>query len=85
MTVRELHARIDSSEFAEWMAFYRIEPWGEERADYRSAMIAQVMANIFRGKNSRPHKVEDFLLFREPKQQTWQQQKDVLMRGFGLK
>ena len=37
--MRELLQRIDSRELAEWQAYYRIEPFGEERADLRNAML----------------------------------------------
>jgi len=66
-----LLARIDSAELSEWMGFYSIEPFGEERADLRSAIIACTMANAWRGKNQRPFKVSDFIPnFGEPKEQT---------------
>ena len=39
MTVSELGARMSSSEFAEWMAYDRLEPFGELRADYRNGLL----------------------------------------------
>lgn len=38
MTVQELEARITHAEFVEWAAFYRLEPWGCEVEDGRTAM-----------------------------------------------
>lgn len=43
-----------------------MEPWGEERADLRSGVIACVIANQSRPKNRRPFQPKDFLLFGEP-------------------
>lgn len=45
MTVRELLARIDSRELAEWIAFYGFSPFGDEPADIRSAIVASTIAN----------------------------------------
>lgn len=43
---------LTASEVVEWEALYRIDPWGEERADLRSAIIAWTfaMAHSKRGK-----------------------------------
>ena len=43
-------ARCDSREFAEWLAYYELEPWGEERADLRAGIVASTIANVHRGK-----------------------------------
>ena len=45
MTVRELLSRIDSRELSEWFAYYRLNPWGQERADLRAGTIAATVAN----------------------------------------
>lgn len=62
MSVRRAQKEIDSREFAEWMAFGRIEPWGEERDDIRSAMLLQFLFNSFRGEKQKAAKLEDFLM-----------------------
>lgn len=61
MSVREAQARISSNEFAEWMAYSKIDPFGEERADLRSAIIATVFANAHRAKGRRVFRVTDFM------------------------
>lgn len=43
------------------MAYSRLEPFGEERADLRSALVAQTVANSLRG-HKEPYKLADFLL-----------------------
>lgn len=60
MTREELLCRITARELVEWMAYYELEPWGEERADLRAAIVASTIANIFRGKRA-AYKVEDFM------------------------
>lgn len=43
------------------MAYSHIEPFGEERADLRAALVAATTANAFRGRKE-PYKLNDFLL-----------------------
>jgi len=52
---------ISSRDFAEWMAYSRLEPWGERREDLRMGIIASTIANGNRGKNQKPFKPADFL------------------------
>lgn len=61
MTVAELHQRVDAREFAEWMAFDRIEPFGDRRADLRSATVAATIANCHRGRSSSRIYPRDFM------------------------
>lgn len=49
------------SEFVDWQAYYRLEPFGEWRADVRSGIVASTMANIWRGKNGRRMSAKDFM------------------------
>lgn len=56
----ELGNRLSSRELAEWMAYYRIEPWGEERADYRAGTVAATVVNVNRTKG-KPAKPDDFM------------------------
>ncbi len=57
---------ISSRQFAEWMAFYRLEPWGEERADLRAGIVASTIANSNRGKGQKPFKPQQFMPEFEP-------------------
>ena len=61
MTVAEAQQRISSREFTRWQAFHEIEPFGEERADLRSGIVASVIANVNRGKHSKTYKPADFM------------------------
>lgn len=62
MTVQELLARMSSRELSEWMAYARVEPFGEERADLRSGIVASILANVHRPKGRKPLKPEDFVI-----------------------
>lgn len=45
------------------MAYFRMEPWGEDRADLRMAQGWSLIANINRKKDAEPFTVADFMLF----------------------
>ena len=79
MTVRELLSRLTSKELSEWMAWYNVEPFGEARADLRSAIVACVVHNINCTKKSQMKKVNDFMpKFGPPKQMDWKDIKKTL-------
>jgi len=54
---------ISSAEFAEWQAYYRLEPFGEERADLRTGILAALIANVNRDPKQRkkPYEPADFM------------------------
>lgn len=60
----EAQARISSREFTEWIAYYGLEPWGEEPADARHGILASLIANSNRdaSKHTQPYKPEDFMI-----------------------
>jgi len=78
MTVAELLSRISSRELSEWMAYYELEPFGEERADLRAGIIAATIANVNRSKKQRAFQPAQFMpkFGGEPEKETqsWQQQ-----------
>jgi hypothetical protein len=79
MTVRELLARISARELSEWMAYFMLEPFGEERADVRAAIVAATVANTARDpkRHRRPFQASDFMPKFERKErerQTWEEQ-----------
>lgn len=72
MSVRRAQREIDSREFAEWAAEYRIEPWGEVRQELRNGILASLAVNVAGGKS----KPADFMVkFDQPqkKRQTAEQ------------
>lgn len=64
MTVAELLERISSSELSEWMAYYQVEPFGQERDNLHAGIIASVFANANRDrkKQKKPFTIKDFML-----------------------
>lgn len=82
---------MSAREFGEWMAFYRLEPFGEDRADLRMGILAALTANIARDEKRRrdPYEVDDFMpkFDRVEKEaQPWQEQLalvEMLNAAFG--
>jgi len=57
-------------ELTEWMAYDSISPFGPERDELRTGLIAAMLANMFRskgkGSGAALAKPSDFLLFKPP-------------------
>lgn len=51
----ELLDTVESAELTEWIAFDRIDPFGESRADLRAGIVASTMVN----HSAYPPKPED--------------------------
>jgi hypothetical protein len=60
MTVGDMLQRMSSAELTEWMAFYVVEPFGEEHADFRAGVIASVTANHSMSPPDKPRRPSDF-------------------------
>ena len=82
-------AAMSADQLKEWMEYYRYEPWGQERADYRSAIVAHTVA-VSAGaqrKDKRPLRIADFLPeFGPPKpvkKQTAQDIKNMFKAMYG--
>ena len=54
--------RCSPREFMEWKAFFRVDPWDQDRADLRSGILASLICNMFAGKGATRAKPDDFLL-----------------------
>ena len=46
-TLAELRACLSYREFREWCWFYEIEPFGDQRADLRTGIVAATMKNSY--------------------------------------
>lgn len=59
----EWQAVMSSREFAEWMAFFQLQPFGDRRADFRNASLMALISNVMtRTKDSDPVKTpEEFM------------------------
>jgi len=52
---------MPASYFAEYMEYYSLSPFGEERDNLHAGMIAAVIANSNRGKRSKALSISDFM------------------------
>jgi hypothetical protein len=62
MSVRRAQLEIGSEEFAEWMAYAELEPFGPIRDDERFGTVTALMANVNRDSKvrSEPFTAADF-------------------------
>ena len=67
-TVAELTERLTAAEEAHWIALYKQEPWGDQRADVRAAQIAQILYNT-NAPRGKARKLNDFMLFSKKEEQ----------------
>lgn len=58
-TVAEAQARVDSREFAEWVAWHGLEPRGDDRLDWLFARLYGTIEHIM---SNRRWRVADYLL-----------------------
>lgn len=69
MSVKRAQYEIDCNEFAEWMAFNELEPFGEEVESIRSGIVA---ATVARAAGAKKVKIEDYMMIpkatKEPKE-----------------
>lgn len=61
---------MTAEEMIGWQEFFRVEPWGGPVEDYRAAITASVVANVYRDKKKRdkPFGPEDFMPQHAPKE-----------------
>lgn len=62
--MQELEVSVSARELADWAAYWGVEPWGAERDNMHAAVIASLIFNANRGKDTEPRKMDDFM-FRE--------------------
>lgn len=61
MTRAELMQRMSAAEFIEWRLLEQIEPFGDRRSDVQVGLLCALIANIHRGKDTRPYTITDFV------------------------
>lgn len=49
---------MSSREFAEWMAYYNLEPWGGEYDAYERALIASMILNVNLDRKKRSNDIQ---------------------------
>lgn len=70
---------MDSTQIAEWQAFYSIEPFGEAVEWYRTGVVASTVANMLRNRKSSPVKPTDFVPKEPKKKQTPAEMKAAML------
>ena len=58
--VAELESRLSAAEYREWLAFYSLDPWGDQRADMR---MAQIMWSVIQPQTKTKIDANDYRLF----------------------
>jgi hypothetical protein len=55
---------ITWTDFLGWLAYSELEPFDERRADYRTASVVTMLANVNRDTKKRPtaYKLDDFVI-----------------------
>jgi hypothetical protein len=61
----ELCERMSVGEFTEHWAEYLADPWGEQRADLRSGIVAALIFNSHRGRDQSSKSAADFMPYRK--------------------
>lgn len=79
MSVARAQREISSAEFTEWIAFYKREPWGEERADLRAGIVASTVANAAPFRKGRAYTPSEFMPFAKSHAHR-QSQEEIAMR-----
>lgn len=53
--------KLTSRQFAEWVAYYSIHPFGDDIDHYQLAVVASELTNRWRGKGEERSEPEDFI------------------------
>lgn len=61
ISVAQLLNTFSAKELREWQIYSLIEPFGEERADLRTGIIASILVNLQRKKGTRAYTASDFM------------------------
>lgn len=67
---------MSAKEFQKWQQFYRVEPFGQMRDEYRNALLVSTLANIHAAKGKK-YRLEDFVLFSDKKKSDGMTREDV--------
>ncbi len=64
VNVDRMLRRMPWGMFREWVAYRQLEPYGDDREDWRHAALSALLANLQRDPKSRPqpYAPQDFLL-----------------------
>jgi hypothetical protein len=83
---RRMLREMTRQEWQDWRQFLSVEPFESVRMDYRIASVVQILANVNRGKNQQPVKLEDCIIrfgdaiAAPTNKQTWQEKKRIFFQ-----
>jgi len=60
-TVAELESSLGSRELTEWLAYYKLEPFGQERDNWHTGVLASMYANVHKASGKPASKPSDFI------------------------
>lgn len=60
MSVRRAKLEVSSAEYADWVALFEHEPWGEHIEDLRVGTLMSLLYNMNRGKDAPALRAADF-------------------------
>lgn len=63
--VDKMLQEISADKFVEWMAFYELDPWGDQRADLRAAEHMAIVVNMNIPKGKKKVTIRDFMHYAE--------------------
>jgi len=66
----DLLDRLTCAEWCEWLAFFSLEPFGDERADLRAGIVASTISNRLRSKGEKALQPHEFMPYYTAPQQT---------------
>lgn len=56
---------LTARQWSDWIAFSRLESWGDSRADLRAAITGASLLNAWRGKGDKPVEVWQLMPYEE--------------------
>ena len=74
---------MSSAELTEWMAYFTMEPWGQQQADYRAGVICSVLAKTLGNSDAGPSKffrLYDYEVAEQEKRQNPFEQIEIMKR-----
>lgn len=73
---------LNSRQISDWMIYFELEPFDEQRADLRAAMLASLTANMNRKSGTPPFSELDFMPYVPNKEQIKSKQSSKQLKNF---
>ncbi len=73
-------AELPRRALLEWLAYAELEPWDQDRADARAAIVAATVYNAARGRGVPARRPADFFAYRAPKRKMDPGKREVFRR-----